>query len=117
MATRDGIPFPLRCRLEHLPQPMPEYHFAIDGGRRWRFDWAWPRQRVALEVDGGVYTRGRHVRVRGYLADIAKLNEAQLLGWIVLRCVPADLTMAPLYALLRRAFHARAMLWAPSSNP
>lgn len=53
--------------------------------RRWRFDFAWPDVKLAVEVEGGVYTRGRHVRPSGFEADTEKYNEATLLGWKLLR--------------------------------
>jgi very-short-patch-repair endonuclease len=53
--------------------------------RRWRFDFAWPDRKVALEVEGGVWISGRHTRAAGYINDTEKYNEAVLLGWRVLR--------------------------------
>lgn len=43
---------------------------------------------VAIEQDGGVWTRGRHSRGAGQIADMEKLNEAALLGWRVGRFTP-----------------------------
>ncbi|EIP99360.1 hypothetical protein OpiT1DRAFT_03874 [Opitutaceae bacterium TAV1] len=59
--------------------------------RRWRFDYAWPRYRVALEVEGGVWTGGRHTRGKGFLGDVEKYNTAAAMGWRVLRCTPDTL--------------------------
>lgn len=53
--------------------------------RDWRFDLAWPGRMLAAEVDGGVWTAGRHVQGGGFEADLVKLNEAVLRGWRVLR--------------------------------
>lgn len=64
-------------------EPVTEYRFARP--RRWRFDFAWPDLRIAVEIEGGVYTRGRHVRPGGYQGDIEKYNAAVLAGWRVLR--------------------------------
>jgi len=60
-----------------------EYRF--HPARRWRFDFAFPARRIAIEVDGGVWARGRHTRGGGYIADAEKYNEAVVLGWRVLR--------------------------------
>lgn len=56
--------------------------------RRWRFDYAVPSLMVALEVEGGVWTGGRHTSPRGFLNDIEKYNAAALLGWTVVRTTP-----------------------------
>ena len=76
-------------RRAHLPAPVPEYRF--HPSRRWRLDYAWPEYRVGLEVDGGVFTRGRHTRGTGWLDDTEKLNAAAVLGWRMLRCTPRTL--------------------------
>lgn len=60
-----------------------EYQFAV--GRKWRFDFCWPAQKVAAEIEGGIYSGGRHTRGKGFEEDATKYNEATLLGWRVLR--------------------------------
>jgi len=65
------------------PQPVREYRFHQT--RKWRFDFAWVRERVAVEVEGGTWDRGRHTRGAGYAGDCAKYNAAVLGGWRVLR--------------------------------
>jgi hypothetical protein len=40
---------------------------------------------VALEVEGGVFSHGRHTRGAGFTADAEKYNVAALSKWIVLR--------------------------------
>jgi len=65
-----------------LPRPVREHRF--HNVRRWRFDLAYPDCKVAIEVDGGVYTRGRHTTGRGYTADQYKGNMAIEMGWLVL---------------------------------
>jgi hypothetical protein len=47
-----------------IPAPIREYRFAPP--RRWRFDLAWPSLRLALEIEGGTWTGGRHVRGNGF---------------------------------------------------
>lgn len=81
-----------------LPLPEPEFRFAPP--RRWRFDWCWQDRRLALEVEGGVFMRGRHTSPKGFLADIEKYNAATLLGWKVFRCTPQMINNGEVIALL-----------------
>lgn len=67
-----------------LPPPEPEYLFAKEElGRNWRFDFAWEEHRIALELDGGNWKRGRHARPQGIEDDHEKRNAGQVLGWKV----------------------------------
>jgi very-short-patch-repair endonuclease len=69
-------------QLSGLPSPAREYRF--HPRRRWRFDFAWPCYKIAMEIDGGIYSRGRHVRGNGFERDAEKRNAAVLAGWRVL---------------------------------
>jgi len=75
-----------------LGLPAPEREYRFDPKRRWRFDFAWPSLRIAVEIEGGVWIRGRHVRPVGYLGDLEKYNRAVVLGWRVLRYAPHQLS-------------------------
>lgn len=77
---------PLSVGMVWIPEPEQEYRFHTQ--RRWRFDYAWPAHRLALEVEGGIFTGGRHSRGAGMLADIEKYNAAVLAGWRLLRVTP-----------------------------
>ena len=77
------------CAAAGLPEPEAEVRF--DKVRKWRFDFAWKLQKVALEVEGGTWAGGRHTRGSGYLADCAKYNAAVLAGWRVLRYSPEQI--------------------------
>lgn len=76
---REGLPQPSL----HALAPLGELVFAPP--RRWRFDLAWPDRMLAVEVDGAVWTQGRHTRGSGFIEDCVKLNTATNLGWRVLR--------------------------------
>ena len=66
-----------------LPAPVQEYIFHPT--RKWRFDFAWVSRLIAVEIEGGVYSGGRHTRGKGFSDDCVKYNEAQRLGWKVFR--------------------------------
>lgn len=78
-------------RFKQMPPWIPEYRF--DNTRRWRFDWARPFNRIAVEVDGGRWMPGggRH----GSDADREKMNAAAADGWRVFRFSPTQLTSDP----------------------
>jgi len=65
-----------------LVPPTREFRFCE---RMWRFDFAWPSHKVAVEIDGGIFIRGRHVDPMGGHDDRTKHNYATALGWLVLR--------------------------------
>ncbi len=71
-----------QMKANGLPMPTREYTFAKP--RRWRFDFAWIDQKLAAEIDGGVYSQGRHTRGKGFENDCEKNNQAVLMGWRVL---------------------------------
>lgn len=58
-----------------------EFQFCPD--RRWRADFRVGR--VLVEVEGGIWSGGRHTRGAGFESDCEKYNWAALHGWLVLR--------------------------------
>ena len=66
-----------------LPVPVREHKFHPT--RRWRFDLAFLESKLAVEVEGGIWTYGRHNRAISFIKDMEKYNEACLLGWNLLR--------------------------------
>lgn len=110
MGTIDGIAFEHLCELAGLPRPVPEYRFALDLGRQWRFDFAWPNSHLALEIDGGAFIHGRHHRPAGFIEDCVKLNEAVVLGWRVLRVTPQQVKDGTALDFVGRALAAHGGL-------
>ena len=89
MKHRLPLSLEAQCALAGLPAPVREHRFHAT--RRWRFDWAWPSPRVAVEQEGGAWAQGRHTRGSGFAKDIEKYGEAFALGWRVLRVQPVDI--------------------------
>jgi very-short-patch-repair endonuclease len=77
------LAFLAQCEFLKVDGYVMEYRFHAT--RRWRFDFAWPTQKIAVEIEGGTWSGGRHTRGSGYEKDCEKYNEAVRLGWSVLR--------------------------------
>lgn len=77
----------------NMPKPIPEFMFAKDINRKWRIDYYFEHngKKVALEVEGGVWTGGRHTRGSGFSKDMEKYNELAKHGIFLIRVVPSDL--------------------------
>lgn len=89
------------CQSLALPIPEREARFGamLAGGegkgvrerlrrlglKDWRFDFLWRSSRVAVEIEGGTWSGGRHVTGAGYADDCRKYNAAALAGFMVLR--------------------------------
>lgn len=80
---------------------VAEYRF--HPAREWRFDFAIPARHVAIEVEGGAFIGGRHIRPDGYLRDMEKYNEAAAAGWLLIRVLPAELLSVRTLRLIVRA--------------
>lgn len=60
---------------------VKEWLFAADWGKKWRSDFAFIPEKVAVEVQGGIYIQGRHLRPAGYLLECEKREAYLILGW------------------------------------
>jgi hypothetical protein len=65
--------------------PAFEEEFKFLENRKFRFDFAWPDKKVAVEVEGGVYSNSRHTSGSGFTKDCEKYNLAAANGWSVYR--------------------------------
>lgn len=113
-----------QIRAHRMPDPARQHAFALELGRRWRFDFAWPKYKLAAEFEGLVATRallpkghgqqgyrqaiiltGRHTSPEGYKDDVEKYNAATLLGWRLLRFHRDQVKSGEAIATLERMFH------------
>lgn len=88
--------FAMQLRAVELPTPKREYRF--DKKRRFRIDFAWPSLKIAVEVDGGTWTNGCHVRGAGFHNNAVKRNMLAVRGW---RTASGDSQMVHSGELLR----------------
>lgn len=68
--------------------------FKFHPKRDWALDFAWDNK-VAVEIEGGAFSGGRHTRGAGFTEDCEKYNAAVLLGWRLLRFTPQMLEADP----------------------
>ena len=75
--------FAKHVRAYKLTDPVRELKFHPI--RKWRFDFSWPDKMIAVEIEGGTWSGGRHTTGAGFESDCEKYNEATALGWAVYR--------------------------------
>jgi len=80
--------FDLAWRAIDGPELLPEHVFHAE--RDWRFDRYHPGSKVAIEMEGGVWSNGRHVRPGGFIDDCEKYNAAAFMGIYVFRLPHID---------------------------
>lgn len=79
--------FALHCKVHGL---MPEREYIFCPPRKWRFDFAFPEKKLAVEIEGGTaFGKSRHSKGTGFQNDAIKYNAASRLQWIVLRYTTA----------------------------
>ena len=93
--------FTVICKTDLKVDCVKEFKF--HPVMKWRFDYAVPEHKIALEVEGGVWTGGRHTSPKGFLGDIEKYNTATLMGWRVFRTTPDDLYKKKTLDLMKSA--------------
>jgi hypothetical protein len=69
----------LHIRAFDLPKPEREYRIVPD--RRFRWDFVWPKHKLAAEIQGGVFVKGAHSTGTGITRDCTKANLAALAGF------------------------------------
>lgn len=111
------VPSALEARFALLwdasggPELLREYRF--DGTRRWRADFALESARLLIEIEGGVWSKGRHVSPKGFMNDAEKYLAAALQGWSVLRLTEPQLTLGTIRQILAYARDRQRLLGCP----
>ncbi len=100
-----------QIKAEKLDTGMAREH-AFHPTRGWRFDFAWPQRKWALEVEGGTWSGGRHTSGKGYQEDCEKYAAAALSGWRVLRATGDQVKKGTAVDWLIAALRPRAVVLA-----
>jgi hypothetical protein len=102
MGLKKLAKFEFVWRVMNGPMLIPEYRFHPT--RKWRLDW-FHESGVAIEIEGSVWTQGRHTRGSGFLADIEKYNALAEQGILLFRIPAHDVTikrLAPIFDTIQR---------------
>lgn len=83
--------------------PMPDREVRLIPGRRFRSDFVWPDARIVVEVDGGIWSGGRHTTGAGYTRDAEKNNLLTLAGWRVFHVTRGHIRSGQAVEWLRQA--------------
>jgi very-short-patch-repair endonuclease len=89
----------LQWTAARLAPYVREYQF--DPNRKFRFDFAVPQIKFAVEIEGGIWRKGAHSSPQGILRDMQKGNLAVLAGWAVLRFSAAQVRTGEAVAMIR----------------
>lgn len=92
-----------------LPKPKREHSFWDD--RKWRFDLAWPKQMIALEIEGGIWLStgefGKgHAHPARFISDCEKYSHAAIAGWRLIRATTQQVESGQALEWLLMAFAA-----------
>jgi len=76
-----------------------ETEYTFSKSRMFRFDYAIPSLKIAVEYEGLMSGKSRHTTVTGYTTDTEKYNLATGLGWDVIRVTSINLKDFELFFL------------------
>ena len=62
-----------------------EQEFEFHPKRKWRADFHLVGKKILVEVEGAIWSGGRHTRSKGYIGDMEKYNAATMMGFQVIR--------------------------------
>jgi len=94
-----------------IAKPVREFMFHPK--RKWRSDFSYPDIKLAIEIEGGARTGGRHTRGQGFIDDMEKYNAMTELGWRLLRFIPHDLTKSTTIDQIKICYSTRIVFLPP----
>ena len=89
------------CKATLGVEVVKEFKFHLS--RKWRYDYAIIESKIAIEVEGGVWSGGRHTTGKGFSGDMEKYNAGTLLGWRIFRVTPENLLKTSTFEMIKEA--------------
>lgn len=105
------------CAAHGLPEPVPEYPWGGEAGRKFRADYLF-LDWLLVEVQGGIFGRGRpcpacgrrppgaHSSIKDLLRDNERYRWAAVLGYSIFPVTPGQVNDGSAFALIARALEA-----------
>ncbi len=81
----------LHVLLKSFPASLICSQYQFHPKRKWRFDFAIPSLKIAIEINGGVWSNGRHSRGSGLVKEYEKMRAAAALHWYVFTYDPKSI--------------------------
>lgn len=70
---------------------LPEREVRLNPERRWRYDFVWKKEKLIIELEGGVWQMAGHQHPLNFIANCEKYNWAVVNGYKLLRYTTANL--------------------------
>jgi len=99
----DSYAFMHEVKRKFKTEIVQEYKFHPK--RKWRIDYYLPEFGLAIEVEGGSFSQGRHVRGVGFRHDIEKYNEITAAGLSLIRVTYSTLNKKETFDLIERCIN------------
>ena len=94
----------LLLQIKKAKMPTPEREYRFHPVRKWRVDFAYPADSIAIEVEGGTWVHGRHNRGGGFEKDCEKYNELAIAGFLLFRFTSSMIHNGNAIEVIGRAF-------------
>ena len=96
------------------PEARPLREFPFHPKRKYRFDFAWPTRKIAVEVQG---MGPGHCSLAGMTQDHEKHLQAMLLGWRVVYLTTSHLKSKKKFHVIVKALESFLQLSSPPPRP
>jgi len=108
--TQSELELQALAQIRDAGFPEPEQQYEGIENRRYRFDFAWPQDLIAVEIHGGAWMGKGHTGGKGFSEDRRKMNLANLSGWMVFEFTADMLNADELVPTLKEAFEMMEFL-------
>ena len=102
-----------QCRAHKLPEPVEQFYFAQEMDRKFRADFAWPKYKLLVEIQGGIWRPGggAHSHPIDIERDVERLQYVAQLRYTMLPLLPKQVMSGYAIELTQRVLEKLG--WVP----